>query len=236
MLRDAEMGVKGRPPKRAGGFVTFTWDRCPPKHKATGYLAGDVHGIECHVGGRTKPCERLLLGEHVSCPGCAAGKPIDWHGYVPLRDGSGRPVCILVRYSVYDVVTRIKPGSSVMWGRDDDKFAPVTMVEWRESVPWSKWWPDRKPADDMVPWLVKFWGLPHLETALRSYFAGEVKGPTDLPALIPHDAPPVVDRVPWIKGVADSLAVAEKGQTFDQVRAKLGATAKRLPATNGKKS
>lgn len=230
------MGAKGRPPKRAGGFTTYTWDRCPPKHHGEGYLAGDIHDFECHIGGKTKPCEKELLGENAPCPGCRDGKPIDWCGYVPLRDATGRPVMIIVRYGVYDVVTRIKPGSAVRWGRDDDKFDPVWLLERPNALPWSRWWPEKNPVDDMVPWLCKFWTTPHLEPAIRTYYAKAAALPEPVAPVKHTDKVQPVAKPRWVKGAADALAEKEAGKTFDEVAQSLASKARaNLPSGNGKK-
>lgn len=227
------MATVGRSPGRGRGFVTFTWDSVPPGAKRTGYLAGDVHGLMCHVSKKTKPCLKQLCGAKSDCPLCDQHQPIDWCGYVPLRDHSGRPVCIIIRSAVADLVDKIERGARVLWGRGASKYDPVTLIEWKEGHPWERWWPHQKPTDDMVPWLCSFWRSPELLSALYSHFKGEcqpvVTSPAPLPAALVDPATPR-----WVKGTADALTKAELGESLAEVFKRRGIT-EEAAKPNGKK-
>lgn len=229
------MATIGRSPGKGHSFVTYTWDSVPPDSKRNGYLAGNVHGLICHVGKKTKPCRRQLIGTKADCPHCDQREPTDWVGYVPLRDHTGRPTVILIRSAVASVVDKIKPESRVMWGRDDDRFAPVWLIPGTLGQPWSYWWPAQKANDDMVPWLCTFWRTPELLSALYAYFKQEcqpaVTGPAPIPPVLTDPQTP-----DWVKGTADKLTQSELGQSLGEVFKRRGITdAAASPNGNGKK-
>jgi hypothetical protein len=144
-------------------------------------------------------------------------------------------VCVIIRRAVFDVVNAIKPGSSVMWGRDDDQFGAVWVIEHTNNHPWSRWWPDRKPNDSMCEWLAKFWQRPHLVPYLRTHFDNEVALPLREVEKLPDatSAPPRVTQQ-WVRGVQDAGAKAEGLADFDAVTARLKQSAGKLkPSRNG---
>lgn len=165
------MPIIGMTPGTGKGFTTYTREKVPPKSKRLGYLAGNVHGLVCHTTGQTKPCLKHLVNRNKKCALCDEHRPIDWRGYVPLRDESGKPVTVIITALVADVVDKIKPGSAVMWGRGEDKFDSVWVMERSGALPWSRWWPDKQPADDMAPWLCALWKMPEVLPLLRTHFA-----------------------------------------------------------------
>lgn len=189
------MGMKGRTPEKGQSGRTFTHDRCGDKEERYGWLSGDVHVLMMHVGkGRSKPCERGLQGCACdkTCPGW--GRPTEEIGFVPLRRNDGRPVCVLVRKAKIDFVAHIRPGSSVVWGRQPDRFEGVYVRPATKELPWSHYF-SGKPDDDMGYWLPMFLGTPHLADAMRAWFAkGEcqpvVTAAEPLPAPVVASVPP----------------------------------------------
>lgn len=227
------MPIIGKTPGEGRGFVTFTFDKVKPGSKRTGFLSGDVHGLTCHPAKKTKPCIRSLKGPKHSCRGCDEHIPPAWCGYVPLRDSTGRPVCILIRDSVVDVAARIKPGARVVWGRDDDDFAPVWLQEWHQGAEWSRWYPDKKPADDMAPWLCTLWGMADLLPYLRACFNGECQPAVTHESSIPPPETPTT-RGGWVRQVANQLTTTELGESVDTVLARRSVT-ETAPSKNGRK-
>ena len=202
------MAYRGRGPEKSLGIRTYTRDKVIPKSRRTGYLAGDVHDLTCHVplkrgDENTKPCERLLLGDNHPCPGCQKQRPTDWVGFVPLRDDTGKPVAIIIRKAVADVAGRLKPGSRVQWGRDAEQTDPVWLVEWPQGRPWEYWWPKQAPDDDMTDWLCVLWDTPHLAAALRRHWS---TGGTAEP-LPPAELPP--GAKPWTGELLDTALRTE---------------------------
>lgn len=159
----------------------------------------------CHVHDdeQSKPCERLLLTPTSPCEGCSKNWATAWIAYVPLRDQTGRPTCILIRDAVADVAGRIEPGSRVQWGRDRDDKAPVYLIEDTRGNgrDWSHWWPNTPPNDDMVPWLCRFLSRPHLLDAMYRYFSDNA---------VSHDTAresvPRAELPKWVQQVQDGAA------------------------------
>lgn len=227
------MATLGKRPGRGKGFVTYTWDSVPPGAKRNGYLAGDVHGLMCHVGKKTKPCKRHLISPTADCSLCDAHQPTDWVGYVPLRDHTGRPVCVIIRSAVADLVDRLDRGARVMWGRDDDRFSPVWIIAGTLGPPWKHWWPDRQPADDMVPWLCTFWRDSELQSALYSYFNQQPLPAASAPQPALPDVP-IPHPQSWVKGVQDKGAQQLGYSDFPSL-ARAVQEGKKGEPTNGKK-
>lgn len=189
------MATRGRPPRGGRSERTYTFDRCKAGTKESGWLAGPIHWIECHEGGLTKPCEKVLLGNDARCPGCDSGLSIEGKGYVPLRRHDGRPFCVLIGKGAYDVVNRIAPGSRVFWGRREGIGENVFVLPRLAGEEWSYYWPDVRPDDDMSAWLVRLWTLPHLLPALRAWLAVECH-PADTPAPAAGGGAPADDIPP----------------------------------------
>lgn len=228
------MAVVGRSPGEGRGYRTYTRLKVPPKSKQTGFLAGDIHGLDCHVLGATKPCLKALIGPDATCPLCNPLKPnpVAWRGYVPLRSSSGQPVTVIITEQVIDVAAKLKPSARVMWGRDDDEFASVWVIDYPQGPEWSRWWPGTKAEDDMAPWLCVLWGMPEILPYVRAHFRGEVKTsraqPAPIPAVLTDPATPN-----WVQGVADKLCEKELGQSLAEVFERRGLPA--APGPNGKK-
>lgn len=164
------MGQRGRTPEEGKRGVTYTHDKCNDGKQRRGWLAGDVHVLLCHVGkGKSQPCERELLGTNHRCPGCMEQRALEDIGYVPLRREDGRPVCVLVRKATIPFVAKIKPGTSVLYGRASDQFEGVYVITSPKQVPWSHYY-DYKPDDDMSYWLPLFLKTPHLAPVMRELF------------------------------------------------------------------
>lgn len=165
------MGVRGRTPEKGSKGVTFTHDKCRGDKPREGWLSGDVHVLECHVGeGKSKPCERVLLGTNHPCPGCAAKRAIESLGYVPLRDGTGRPVCVVVRKDRIAFVGKLELGCAVRWHRDEGRFEGVWVMPRETKTRWEHFF-SHAPKDDMTHWLPRFLGVDHLAAAIRDWFA-----------------------------------------------------------------
>jgi hypothetical protein len=228
------MPYAGRGPRGAVGYRTYNWDRCPPGTCKFGYLAGKIHDLICHVheDEQTKPCERLLLSPTSPCKGCTDEWATAWVGYVPLRDQTGRPTCILIRDAVADVAGRIEPGARVMWGKDREDKAPVWMIEDTRGNgrPWEYWWPKSPAADDMVPWLCRFFSRPHLLDALYRYFSDNAVSHKQ-----PQDSIPREELPKWVQGVQDAGAKTAGLTDFPALASRI-ASGDAKPSTNGKKN
>ncbi len=165
------MGTKGRTPEKGVRGVTFTHDKCRGEKPREGWLSGDVHVLDCHVGeGKSKPCERVLLGTNHPCPGCAAKRAIESLGYVPLRDSTGRPVCVVIRKERIDFVGKMELGCPVRWHRDEGRYEGVWVAPRETRTKWEHFF-SFPPKDDMSPWLPRFLGVDHLAAAIRDWFA-----------------------------------------------------------------
>lgn len=183
------MNIRGRSPGESASHVTYTHDSCQPKEAGkpcpprSGFLAGVIHGIEAHCGRRSQLCERVLRGSGAPCGGCDRQIPLDWMGFVPLRNEHGRPTCIILRRNHFDVADKLTPGDRVQWGRDEGRGQGVWILPRTTGPTWYHFWPDRKPEDNMVPWLVQYLRVPHLAVDLARWFGFECHpGVTDQPA------------------------------------------------------
>lgn len=164
------MGIKGKAPETGSRGVTYLFDKCSDGRERRGWISGDVHVLTCHVGrGRTKPCERILLGTNAPCPGCEERRAVEEVGYVPLRREDGRPVCVLIRKTTIAFVAKFKRGSSVVWGREPERFESVYVRPALKEQRWEHYF-DYGPNDDMGYWLPLFFSTPHLAAAMRDYF------------------------------------------------------------------
>jgi hypothetical protein len=228
------MALRGRTPETGTRGLTFTHDKCHGKPRI-GWLSGDVHVLECHVGeGKSKPCERVLLGSNAACPGCAARRAVEALGYVPLRDQTGRPTCVVIRKDRIPFVGNMKPGTPIHYGKDEGRFESVWLTHRADGQKWDHYF-SKPPEDDMGYWLPVFLGVPHLGAAMRALFAGE----SQCQPVVTERLPEPVAPVPVLK--LDEKPDAGEAGTVD-FRKPLEATLHRLkakqarekPATNGK--
>ena len=217
------MNIRGRSPRESGGHVTYTHDSCQSKETGKpvphriGWLAGSIHGIEAHCGRRSSLCERIVLGSNAVCPACDKHVPLDWMGFVPLRNEHGRPTAIILRRSHFDVAARLKPGDRVSWGRDDGRGQGVWILPRTTGATWEHFWPETSPADNMVPWLVQYLKVPHLAVALANWFGVECQH------AVTQEADPVAD------------AGGDAPKRFDQVNEEfVRAVRNGKPVPNGK--
>lgn len=164
------MALRGRTPEMGGKGLTFTFDKCHGKRRE-GWLSGDVHVLHCHVGNsrKSKPCERVLLGKKAACAGCDEKLTVEALGYVPLRDQTGRPTCVLIRKDRIPFVGNLERGSSVYYGKDEGRFESVYVIPRLVDQKWDRYF-TKEPTDDMGFWLPTFLGVPHLAPAMRQWF------------------------------------------------------------------
>jgi len=204
------MGIRGRTPETGSKGLTFTHDKCRGE-KRSGWLSGDVHVIACHVGEsrKSKPCARLLLGHGAECPGCAERMAVEELGYVPLRDQTGKPVCVVVRKERIAFIANMERGTAVYYGREEGRYESVFVIPSLKDLRWDRYF-TQEPRDDMSYWLPLFLGVPHLAPAMAALFRGENQcQPTVTDALPPTtaelteqgdgqgDGPPIVPGVNW---------------------------------------
>jgi hypothetical protein len=185
------MGLRGRPPETGAKGLTFTHDKCHGKPRL-GWISGDVHVLECHVGeGKSKPCERVLLGTNAVCPGCKDRRAIEPLGYVPLRDQTGRPTCVVVRKDRIPFIANLDRGLAVTYGKDEGRFESVYVIPRLVEAKWEKYF-TKPPTDDMGHWLPTFLGVPHLAAAMRALFRGELECQPVVTDALPPPVAPVV--------------------------------------------
>lgn len=194
------MGLKGRTPETGTGGITFTYDKCHGEPRK-GWLSGDVHVLECHVGDseKSKPCARVLLGTGAECKGCQQRRALESLGYVPLRDETGRPRCVIVRRDRIAFVAKMEPGTPVLWGREEGRFESVFVTHRPVNQKWEYYF-SKPPADDMGYWLPLFLGCPDLAPAMRALFRGDLQCQptvTEKPAPVPavESLPPTVGEL-----------------------------------------
>lgn len=221
------MGKKGKTPEKGAGGRTFTHDKVSDGEERRGWLSGDVHVLVMHVGkGRSKPCERALLGCTCdkTCP--QFGRPTEEIGFVPLRRDDGRPVCVLVRKAKIDFVAHMRAGSTVVWGRMPDRFEGVYVRSALKEMPWSNYF-SGKPDDDLGYWLPLFLGTPHLADAMRAWFAADECQPVVTDTL-PTPVEPVRLEPLAATADADPAMRAELSAALDKTLDKLRAKQARL--------
>lgn len=189
------MGLRGKRPQSGPEGVTYLHDKCRDPGLRKGWLAGDVHVLEMHVGrGKSRPCEQLLLGAGTHCPGCAENRPVEEIGWVPLRREDGRPVCVLIRKATIPFVAQMEKGGAVYWGRAEGRFEGIGITPRPERVKWENYFTGM-PNDDMGYWIPLYLQTPHLAAAMRQLWrAGECQ-PVVTPAE-PLPAPVVVSVLP----------------------------------------
>jgi len=185
------MGLKGRTPETGGRVLTFTHDKChgKPRH---GWLSGDVHVLECHVGEKkpSRPCERVLLGSKAPCPGCSDRRAVESLGFVPIRDQTGKPTMVLVRKAVILFIAKMDAGIPVTYGRDEGAFESVYVVHRLVDAEWKRYF-SHPPADSLMPWLPTFLKVPHLAAAMREWFRGECQPAVTQAEPLPEIVEPV---------------------------------------------
>lgn len=165
------MSHKGTAPKGGTDARSWTFDKVGAGCVRSGWLAGDIHGIVCHCSGASKPCRLQLPGDCGPCPECDAGKGTAWVGYVPLRREDGRPICVCIRESTFEIAQSIKPGERVQWGRDEGRGESVWILPRATGHIWRHFYGDQLPNADLTAWLVRLWKLPDLLPAVRLHFS-----------------------------------------------------------------
>lgn len=217
------MAIRGRRPQNGPGGVTYLHDRCRDPGLRKGWLAGDVHVLEMHVGrGKSRPCETILLGQGAQCAGCKEGRPVEPIGWVPLRREDGRPVCVLIRKATIDYVAKLDRGSAVYWGRADGRFEGVGITPRPEKVKWENYFTGM-PNDDMAYWIALYLQTPHLMAAMRELWrAGECQ-PTvtdPLPAPVAATPPMAAAVAQEHDRISDMLATRTLDDTVSSLRKK----------------
>ena len=222
------MASRGRTPEKGLRIRTWSHDRCNEGKERTGWLSGDMCVLLCHVGkGKSKPCEKELLGPKAKCPGCAEGRPREDLGYVPLRRDDGRPMCVVIRKNKLEFVEGLKLGSCITWGRDEGRFEGVWIRLSMKGVPWHKLYSE-PPRDDLSGWLATFFGTPHLHDAMKVYLSPHAtEQPADEP--IPDPVEPIVTPlsqkpVPE-KSLPEELASKTLDETITRMRKRFTTTA-----------
>ena len=221
------MGIRGKRPETGAGGVTYLHDKCREPGLRKGWLAGDVHVLEMHVGrGKSRPCEQVLLGAGHQCPGCKEGRIVEEIGWVPLRREDGRPVAVLIRKATIPFVAQLEKGGAVYWGRADGRFEGIGVTPRPEKIRWENYF-SGQPNDDMSYWIPLYLVTPHLAQAMRALWrAGECQPVvTDaLPAPVAV-TPGMTDAVACEKNRIDEMLAT---RTLDDTTASLRRKAARM--------
>jgi hypothetical protein len=217
------MGLKGRPPETGPRGLTFTHDKCHGKPRV-GWLSGDIHLLECHVGDdqKSKPCEKVLLGTDAPCPGCKPPRrAVETVGFVPLRDQTGKPTVVLVRKQQILFIAKMKLGIPVTYGREEGRYESVYVIHRLVDQKWENYF-SHDAEDNLMPWLATFLGVAHLAPAMRHWFeTGECQ-----PVVTEQTAPvPVVESLPptvgeLTVGIAGVIEIPPLGDTTRRLDAK----------------
>ena len=230
------MAIRGRRPQSGPRGVTYLHDKCRDNALRKGWLAGDVHVLEMHVGrGKSRPCEAILLGAGQQCPGCAECRPVEAIGWVPLRREDGRPVCVLVRKATIDFVAQIERGSAVYWGRAEGRFEGVGITPRVEKVRWEMYF-SGQPTDDMSYWIPQYLATPHLAAAMRELWrSGECQPVVTQP--LPAPVAPIPSEpkgaVSPVKVLEAEIATPALDATLVRLRRKQAALKIREGEQNG---
>lgn len=200
----------------------------------TGWLAGAIHGVWCHCSGTSKPCLRVLLGEHSKCDGCDDKRRAAWVGYVPLRRNDGRPFVVAIREATAAVADRLVPGARVRWFRREGRGESVQLHEEERGQLWERFYPNLLARADLTAWLCRLWRMPHIANALTIWFSQE-SSPTPT-AVVDVTPSPTEEPLPtWVGKVQDEGAKLVGAETYDQLRNRIMNKAQdQAAAPNGK--
>lgn len=177
------MATRGRPPRGDGQNTGWTHDRCPAGHVGVGWIAGDVHGVECHCKKGSKPCRKIYLGESADCDLCDKHVGVEWLGYVPLYRYDGRPMFVIIHHHQAELVAALPLHRYVTWSREDGQGEGVSILPHKDERPWYSTLPERNRPASLSRFLPKLWGMPDMVEACLREFGGdtpvspEVHGP-----------------------------------------------------------
>lgn len=189
------MGLRGKPPREKGdGAGNWTHDRCPGGSERTGWLAGDIHGLECHPSERTLPCVKDLIGPDARCEYCEVKRWIPkWLGFVPVYRHDGRPMVIVIQDWHREFVQAIPLHRPIVWkrARGEGEGIEITLAD--STRPWISTLPERNRPADLSLWLARIWRRPDLAPYLVKRFA-VVDAGQELP-MTPGEAKEAINQI-----------------------------------------
>lgn len=227
------MGLRGKTAPGEERVTHWLHDKVPGGSDRVGWLAGDVHIVECHTSKATRPCLAAVCGRNVRCPGCKRGHPPTPTGFVPAFRDDARPVFFIVYDHQFERVGSIKFGARIEWGRERGAGETVWVRAVAGGPRWQSTLPDRQGPCDLTRTLCAIWEMPELRSALAAYLGAPTAATTarSTPATIEEAIPGTPG---WVRGVQDAASMAELGVPFEKVRESLVEKSKRLkPSTNG---
>lgn len=198
------MGIQRHP--RGGKDLTANWrhDRCPAGVSQRGWIAGDVHEVTCHPAKGSKPCRKLLLGEHADCPGCKAGWRLVPLGYLPLYRHDGRQLFVILHEHSFDAAAALPLHHYVEWGRSLGAGETVWVRPAAKQETWYTAMPARLRPVDLWPVLCRVWGMPDLLPALRGALSACDNG------LSPMASDPVADTVAELAAIEERAKAEQR--------------------------
>ena len=116
----------GRRPLEKESVGHWTSARVKAGEYFDGWIAGPMVGVEIHNASVSKPCLKLYCGHLAECPGCKAGLKTGWIGYLPIyRSSDLRPVVVVTRADMLEVIESLEHLAGVRIGRNEGKSEPV---------------------------------------------------------------------------------------------------------------
>jgi len=228
------VGIKGKRPEEENRETHWTHDKCPGGTERTGWIAGDVHVIPCHISRATRPCLSRVCGKGVRCAPCTKHQYPTPTGFLPVFRDDGKPLFLIVYEHQFDRIEPLKFGAWVRWGRERGAGETVWVRAEAGGSRWVSSLPDRNQPADLTRTLCLIWDMPELRSPLLAYLNRPCQ-----PAVTPP-AESIADEIPgtpeWVRRTQQVAAETHAGKSWDELRESVTAKfALKPPSTNGKK-
>jgi hypothetical protein len=145
------------PQKGQKSSRTWTYTKVIPKRGYYGHLAGPVEWVQCHFYYRSIPCYHEMTQGKIECPWCKKAPRIDWVGYVPFWEESGKPMVSAVREYARDKLLSLKTYDPIIVLKGESKFDPVFVTRYAGKDPMVPPRDGSKDPVDIREWLLKLW-------------------------------------------------------------------------------
>jgi hypothetical protein len=161
------MGVRGKTPGMGDPIGSWSHDKVQGGKERSGWLAGDVHVIQCHSSRASKPCRKHYLNNDADCAGCAHGIPVKELGYVPLWRWDGTPTIVVIQDHHTEQVGNLDLHTHVFWGRAEGLGEGVYIKPSNLPRKWESTIREKMMPVDITRGCCVLFGMLDLEQILR---------------------------------------------------------------------